>query len=457
MFWRLIRESLWRPRNRRRAAWAVLAVALGTAVAAAMLNVSLDIGDKVGRELNALGANVLVTPAADSLPVEIGGIDYRPVSEGAFISETSLGSLKEIFWRNNIIAFAPFLYVPAKLVLDKHVAEGDAAFAQEHSTTLVGTWFDHPFLTPGGERFQTGIRPLNPTWALEGDWIDDSQPADLSPQVLLGRSLAEAMGARVGDSVKIIAAPPEEREAGEAAEAGEAREITATVVGLVSNGGAEDRQAFASLALVQPLAGLTNQVRTVQVSALTKPEDAFSRRDPKTMTPEEYDRWYCSPYISSILLQITEALPGTAARAVRPVAETQGNVLGKMTFLMGMLAVLALIAAALSISSLASLAVAERRQEIALMKAVGAQDWLVSGLFLAEAAAHGILGGVLGFLAGQGLARVLGQIVFGSDIAVNWLLLPIMVLVALAVTFAGTWLPLRRVARFQPATVLRGE
>jgi len=446
MFWRLVRESLWRPRNRRRAAWAVLAVALGTAVAAAMLNVSLDVGDKVGRELRALGANVLVTPAADSLPVEIGGIDYRPVSEGAFISEDSLGSLKEIFWRNNIMAFAPFLYVPARLI---PAVPGSPL--EEHSMTLVGTWFDRPFVTPQGERFQTGIRPLNPTWGLEGSWIDDSQP-DAPPQIILGRSLAETMGVDVGDFVRIHvgsgAADPE---------AGEPQPIKAAVVGLLSTGGAEDRQAFASLALVQPLAGLPDQVRTVQVSALTKPEDEFSRRDPKTMTREEYDRWYCSPYISSITHQITEALPGTAARAVRPVAETQGNVLGKMTFLMGLLAVLALIAASLSISSLASLAVAERRQEIALMKAVGAQEWLVSGLFLAEAAAHGILGGVLGFLAGQGVARVLGRVVFGSDVAVNWLLLPIMLLVALAVTFAGTWLPLRRVARFQPATVLRGE
>src|SRR3989304_2815027 len=107
MFWRLVRESLWRPRNRRRAAWAALAVALGTAVAAAMLNVSLDVGDKVGRELRSLGANIVLTPAADSLPVEIGGIDYRPVSEGAYISEASLSKLKEIYWRNNIIAFAP--------------------------------------------------------------------------------------------------------------------------------------------------------------------------------------------------------------------------------------------------------------------------------------------------------------------------------------------------------------
>ena len=47
--------------------------------------------------------------------------------------------------------------------------------------------------------------------------------------------------------------------------------------------------------------------------------------------------------------------------------------------------------------------------------------------------------------------------VFGSDVAVNWLLLPVMLLVALAVSFAGTWLPLRRAAHFHPAAVLRGE
>jgi putative ABC transport system permease protein len=443
MFWRLVRESLWRPRNRRRGAWAVLAVALGTAVAAAMLNVSLDVGDKVGRELRALGANVVVTPAADSLPVEIGGIDFRPVTEGAYISEASLGSLKEIFWRNNIIAFAPFLYVPAQLI----APSDPTSPRQEYSTTLVGTWFDRPFTTPSGDRFQTGVRPLNPTWAVEGSWIDDSVPSPGEPPVMLGRSLAEAMRIRAGDSVTMSVR----------SEAAGQKEVAATVSGIITTGGAEDGQVFASLAFVQSLASLPDEVRTVRISALTKPEDEFSRRDPKTMTREEYDRWYCSPYISSILHQITEALPSTAARAIRPVAETQGNVLGKMTFLMGMLAILALMAAALSISSLASLAVAERQQEIALMKAVGAQDWLVSGMFLAEAAVHGLTGGALGFLAGQGLARVLGRVVFGSEVPVNWLLLPIMVLVALAVTFAGTWLPLRRAARFEPAVVLRGE
>ena len=445
MFWKLVREPFRRPRSRRRALWAVLAIALGTAVAAAMLSVSLDVGDRVGNEMRSLGANMVVSPAADSLPVEIGGMDYRPVSEGAYIPESSLGKLKEIYWRNNLIAFAPFLYVPVRVISPS----GRDFAGREQKTMLVGAWFDRPIVTSTGERFQTGIRPLNPTWKLEGEWIDDSGPQTAGQDAMLGRSLAEALGVRLGDTITVASYEP-------AAGSGE-RTQSLRVKGLVTTGGAEDQQMFASLALAQSLAGLPGKVRKAQVSALIKPDDEFSRRDPKTMTPEEYDRWYCSPYISSILHQIGEALPGAQAKAIRPVAETQGNVLGKLTFLMGMLALLALLAAALSISSLASLAVVERRQEISLMKAVGANDWLLSSLFLAEAAWQGIAGGTLGFVAGQFLARLLGRVVFDSEVAINWLLFPVMLLVALGVSFAGTWVPLRRAMQYQPAAVLRGE
>src|SRR3989337_1625901 len=129
MFWKFLQESLWRPGSRHHALWAVLAVALGTTIAAAMLNVSLDVGDKVGRELRSLGANIVITPAADSLPVEIGGIDYRPVSQGTYIAESSLPKLKEIFWRNNIVSFAPFLYVPARILAVRNL-RGDASLSE---------------------------------------------------------------------------------------------------------------------------------------------------------------------------------------------------------------------------------------------------------------------------------------------------------------------------------------
>ena len=453
MFWIVVQESFLRPGRRRRTLWAMLAVALGTTVAAAMLLVSLDIGDKMGRELRTLGANIAITPSADTLPVEIGGIDYRPVSEGAYIAESSLGKLKEIFWRNNIIAFAPYLYMPVR-VADSPAGQpaGEkTSFPADHSRILVGTWWDHSVVTSTGERFRTGIRQLNPTWKLEGGLTGESGSEEGENFGWIGSSLAEALGLGLGDTIYLIA---EDAEPGEIAGG---REFSLLVKGILTTGGAEDNQIFTSLGLVQSWAGLDGKVRKVDVSALIKPEDELSRRDPRTMTPEQYDLWYCSPYLSSILHQIGEVLPGTAARQIRQVAETQGNVLSKLTFLLGMLALLALIAAALSISSIASLTVVERRKEIGLMKAIGAQDWLVASFFLSEITVQGIAGGILGFAGGQLLAKVLGQVVFGADVAVNWMLLPLMLLVALGVSFAGTWLPLKRVVQNDPAWVLREE
>ena len=155
MFFRVLKESFSKAWGRR--TMAVLAVALGATVATAMLAVFLNVGDRVNRELRSFGANITVTPASDTLPVEIGGIDYRPVAEGAYISEELLPKLKTIFWRNNIMAFAPFLYVPVTL------PGGSRG-------VLVGAWFDHSFTLSNGESYRTGVREINPTWKVEGAW-----------------------------------------------------------------------------------------------------------------------------------------------------------------------------------------------------------------------------------------------------------------------------------------------
>lgn len=91
------------------------------------------------------------------------------------------------------------------------------------------------------------------------------------------------------------------------------------------------------------------------------------------------------------------------------------------------------------------------------MKAIGAQDRLVASLFLSEAALQGILGAMLGFVAGLILARTVERLVFGSQLVVNWMLLPLILLIGLAVSFMGTWGPVKLAMNYEPATVLRGE
>jgi len=113
MFLRLVADSFGRRPRRKLLTGAALA--LGMAVVTAAFSVSLDVGDRLSHEFRALGANLLITPQADSLPLEIGGVDYRPANSGSYLPEQDLGKIKTIFWRNNIVGFAPVMEVPAEV------------------------------------------------------------------------------------------------------------------------------------------------------------------------------------------------------------------------------------------------------------------------------------------------------------------------------------------------------
>src|ERR1700736_1364568 len=129
MFVRLVYESFRRQKRRKLLAGA--AVALGVTVATAVSGVATDIGDKINRELRTIGANLVVTPQEDTLDVEIGGVNLKPPSDGAFLNEADLPKIKGIFWHNNITGFAPML--PVNLTIKQ---EGKL-----QDVPLLGTYF----------------------------------------------------------------------------------------------------------------------------------------------------------------------------------------------------------------------------------------------------------------------------------------------------------------------------
>src|ERR1700747_958377 len=110
MFPRLVYESF--RRQTRRKLLAGVAIMLGVGVATAMIAVATDIGDKISRELRTYGANLIVTPQEDTLDVDIGGVNLKPPSDGGYLKEADLPKIKGMFWRNNIVGFAPILPVP---------------------------------------------------------------------------------------------------------------------------------------------------------------------------------------------------------------------------------------------------------------------------------------------------------------------------------------------------------
>ena len=434
MFLRIISESFTRTPRRKLLTGAALA--LGMAVATATLTVALNVGDRLAAEFRSLGANLLVTPKADTLPLEVGGVDYRPVNAGAYLPVDELPKLKQIFWANNIKGFTPFLDVPVSIGAAPGVP---VAASSDSEVTLIGTWVNHRIELGSDPPFETGVASTNPWWRIAsgGRWFDDG-----GDECVVGESLASRKNIHTGDFVEIQSA------------GGTAK---LRVTGILSTGGSEDDAIVAPLVIAQKLAEQPRKYRRLMVSAVVKPDDDFNRRDHSKFTPEEYERWYCSAYIGAISLQIEQALPGVEARAVRQVAEGEGKILGRISVLLWIVTLAALIAAGLAVGSTAATSVLERQKEVGLMKALGASNALVGAFFLGEQLLLAVFGGGLGYAVGVLLARWLSITVFGVTSPARMIMLPVTLGLAIVVAVAGSLFPLRRASRFDPAPILRGE
>jgi putative ABC transport system permease protein len=447
MFLRLVADSF--SRRPRHKLLTGAALALGMAVATAALSVSLDVGDRLAHEFRSLGANLLVTPEADSLPLEIGGVDYRPVNSGAYLPESDLPKIKTVFWHNNIIAFAPVLDASATV-------EGPYPVPDIRNTLsplgvplpltkihLVGTWERHKILLPDGSAFVTGIGETNPWWHVRGRWFVDERA-----ECVVGIKLAQRLRLSVGSKVTTL-------EAQKGTDVAGTRQLA--VVGLLETGGPEDDAAIVPIAVAQQIAGKPGQYRNLYISALTKPEDDFARRDPASMRPDELERWSCSPYVSSIAYSIKQVLPGSDVRVIRRVAEGEGRILTRVRTLLWLVTFAALLAAALAVGASSAASVIERRTEIGLMKALGAGSGTVGFLLAAEQLLLAFVGGGLGYALGILLARLIGERIFGSAPSPSILVLLVILALAALVTLLGSAIPLRRASRYEPAPILRAE
>jgi len=438
MFLRLIADNF--TRRPRRKFLTAAALSLGMAVATATLSVSLDVGDRLSEEFRSLGANLVVTPEADSLPLEIGGVDFRPANSGAYLPESDLPKIKSVFWHNNITAFAPELEFTADTAKWN---DGPKELEHRSGVTLIGTWVAHTLALGDGNLFRTGIDRTNPWWKVDGRWFDENKR-----ECVMGSRAAKRLNLGIGDEISVNVPDPSKMVQ---------LFVSLRVTGILNTGGTEDDAIVTSLQQAQDISRQPGVYRKLYVSALTKSEDDFARRDPKTMKPDELERWSCSPYVSSIAYSIKQVLPGSDVRVIRRVADGEGKILTRVRTLLWLVTFASLLAAALAVGASSAASVIERRMEIGLMKALGAGSGTVGWLLAAEQLLLAFVGGCIGYALGLLLARFLGTKIFGVPPAPSLLVLGVILVLAAAVTLLGSALPLRRAARFNPAPILRGE
>ncbi|MEX5413597.1 ABC transporter permease [Atlantibacter hermannii] len=427
MLWRMLRQT-W-GRNLRRKLLAVLTVFLASGLISALLAVSIDIGDKMSRELKSYGANILIEPAGQAALPALFSEQSNPLSGQDFLDEKELPNIKDIFWRNNIVGFAPLL--------------GGEVMLNGKPVNILGTFFNQPVDIPDEEDYRIGQQAVSPYWQVTGAW--PLEPVGAAPQTLAGQALAKRLGLKAGDVLTLQ---------------GEKTAQTVTVSGILASGGDEDNQLVMPLSVAQTLLGLPGKVQAIRVSALTVPENELSRRARENLdalNAEEYDLWYCTAFVSSIAHQLEEAISGSVVRPIWQVAASEGVVIDKIQLLLAVVTLAALVAAAMGIASLMTSTIMERAKEIGLMKALGARQWQIMLLFYLEAASSGLLGGAAGCVAGWGLAKSIGLMLFDAPLNFAWVVVPCVLVVAVLIALIGTWFPARRIARLYPVEVLYGR
>ncbi|CUU82223.1 ABC transporter permease [Campylobacter hyointestinalis] len=413
MFIKIISSSILHSQGSKMLAF--LTIFLSVTLIACMLNITLNIGDQVARELRSYGSNIVVLPKSQNLSIEIGGKEFLPLKNEDYLKESDLHKIKEIFWRNNITAFAPFL----NLKVD--------------GFDVVGTYFDKNINVSDEPDFKSGVESLYPFWVVDGRYPKD----DSMSEVLAG----DGLGLKVGDTLKL-------------------GDINAQVVGILRSSEHESKKIITSLKLAQSLANKPNLIDKAEVSAMSIPENDLSvkaRRDLDSLDSVAYDKWYCSAYVSSIAYQISEEYPNATAKAVLSVSETQSGITKKIQSLMWVASVLSLIVSSICITSLMVSEINRRKKEIGLLKALGATNFIIYMQFVAEIFAVCICASLLGSLAGYALSFVLSYQIFGSFAGISIIVLPLSIFFGFLISVFGSILPLKSVINLLPAEVLYGR
>lgn len=161
--------------------------------------------------------------------------------------------------------------------------------------------------------------------------------------------------------------------------------------------------------------------------------------------------------VEAAVRQLTQSLPSADIRPVRQIMEGEANVLNKTRATLYASATLVVLTSALCVLATLIGWVFDRRRDFAIMKALGASERLVNGFFAAEAAVLGVVGAVLGFLIGIGVAVWIGRVNFHAPVVPRLSVFPYVLAGSVTVALLSAVVPIGLLRRVQPAIILRGE
>ncbi|KUO51658.1 MAG: hypothetical protein APF76_13550 [Desulfitibacter sp. BRH_c19] len=251
---------------------------------------------------------------------------------------------------------------------------------------------------------------LKPWWSFEGE-----KPRGVI-DVLLGSDVATILGLKPGDAIDIE---------------GEIFNVSAV---LDPQGSEEDGLVFIQLLAAQRLADREDSLSLIEVAA------------------------YCNTCpIEDIVMDINKALPGAKATALGEAVRARAAVVDRFNKFSAAVAFVVFLIGSLLILVTVISSVKERTKEIGVFRAIGFRQSSIIEIFLTEALILGLLGGVIGYIAGTITARVLAASAAGMEVAIGWdfLFAGVTIVLALIISLLSSAYPAVKAAKLDPVEALR--
>ena len=382
-------------RRKRRVLYATLGVVIGTATVVGILTVARAGQERIYNQLEKYGPNLAVIPAINNLDMKLGDVRLGMLAVGDnYVSEDKLPVIRQI--------------------ADGEIRKALKIEDEGNIATIAPNLYIDTKIRDSSVMV-VGIDPVEElkikTW-----WkVQGGKYLEQKDEALVGALAAQFLNLKIGDVIPLDG-------------------TSVTVAGILEETGSnDDYQVFVPLDTLQKASGREGLVSSIDIRALCN----------------------ACP-VETIADGINKDIPGVRAVAVKQIAASEMGMMERMSKFMLTLAGITLAVGLFGVVNTMMTSVNERIKDIGIMRAVGASRSQIVKAFIYEAIIIGIIGGILGYLAGTLLAYIAGPLVFeGTTVAYVPQYFALALVLAIAVAVVATVYPAIRATQIKVADSFR--
>ncbi|HYW78233.1 MAG TPA: FtsX-like permease family protein [Thermoguttaceae bacterium] len=401
-----LRTLVWRELFERKSQMLTcfLAIFLGITTVVAIKNVTFYSEKAVAREMDSLGANVLVLPKSTTLQDYYSADMHEEVIPEEYVMRLTMSDIEGV---DNL---SPKLCVPVELRGKEFALTGILPKSEFQAKAAWGGAgiFSRP-IGCGAIDTGTNSEPEDKRTLVRKRVIKDLE----SHEILIGPDVAAALDLNEGDTLTLLEEP------------------FSVIAVLPETGTVDDSRIFAHLHTVQRLSGNDAVVNCIEIVGC------------------------CEEISAGLVGKVNDLLPSAKVVTVKQVVATQQNVNHMMGRLSTIFLVIIVVVGGAGIANYMYANVFERRREIGTLMALGAESGLVLRIFLLKALLLGLAGGIGGFLIGTTLAVTLGPKLAGVPVLPMPMLALWAVGISAGITLSASYFPARRAARLDPVATFQ--